>query len=66
MPGWTGTPGNVVQRRPAETGTLVAGAVAYFIYRIFDLTAEDLAYLTILVAFVPTAITWIVNIIRKT
>ena len=58
-------PKTLVTDRPAETGTLVAGAVAYFVYRLFDLTAEDLVYLTILVAFVPTAITWIVNLIRK-
>lgn len=58
-------PATVVTKRPAETTTLVAGAVAYFIYRIFDLNAEDLAYLTILVAFVPTAVTWVVELARK-
>ena len=58
-------PGQLVQKRPAETGTVVAGAVAYLIYRIFDLDAQDVMYLTIVLAFVPTAITWVVNLVRS-
>lgn len=50
----------VPSRRPAETSTLVAGAVAYFVSRIFHLTAEDTAMLIPLVGALPSAITWLV------
>ena len=53
-------------KRPAETGTLVIGAILYFAQKFVDLSTEDVAYLLILIAFAPTAITWVVELVRST
>ena len=52
---------NVVQRRPAETATGVAGAVAVVLSRLlgFDDDPDFMAAVTVLVAAVPTLVTWI-------
>ncbi len=53
--------GNVVQRRPAEVATGVAGAVAVVLSRIlgFDDDPDLMTAVTVLVAAIPTLITWV-------
>ena len=56
---------NIVQRRPAETGG-VAGAVGLLIGYIAGINdAGILVAIGVVVGFVPTAITWTVNLIRN-
>lgn len=56
---------NKLQRRPAETGGVVAGAVAALIAKLVGIDdADTVIYLTIIVGFVPAAITWLVVTIR--
>ena len=58
---------NPVTRRPAESGTAVAGAVVAVIVWIFGIKNPNVvAPLTIIVGFVPTAISWLVETIRGT
>lgn len=55
----------IIQRRPAEVGGGVAGAVAFLI--VYALGVEDLAVygaLTVVVGFVPAGITWLVDRFR--
>lgn len=53
------------ERRPAETGG-VAGAATLLLVRAFGVTDPDvIVALGVVVALVPAAITWIVNLIRK-
>jgi hypothetical protein len=56
---------NIVQRRPAETATPVAMAVAMLIGRAFDLDADAIGYVAIVVAFVPAGVSWLVDTIRS-
>lgn len=57
--------GNIVQRRPAEAATPVAMAVAMLIGRGFDLDADTIGYIAIVVAFVPAGVTWLVELFRS-
>jgi hypothetical protein len=59
------SPKNLVAKRPAETAGIVAGAVAYLIGRLFDLNGEDVYALSILVGFVPAAVTWAVELAKR-
>jgi hypothetical protein len=56
---------NIVQRRPAETATPVAMAVAMLIGRAFDLDADAIGYVAIVVAFVPAGVSWLVDTVRS-
>lgn len=60
----TKKPATIVQQHPAETSTPVAMAVAALICRALHTSAETVAYVAIVVAFVPAAITWGVTLIR--
>ena len=56
----------IVHRHPAEITTGVAGALAYLI--VYLLGVEDLTVyfsLGIVLAFLPTAITWVVELVRS-
>lgn len=56
---------NIVKNRPAETATPVAMAVAMLIAKLIGVSDVDtVAYLAVVVAFVPAAVTWIVNTVR--
>lgn len=56
---------DTAKSRPAEIGTGVAGAVAALIAYFGHITDPAVvAALVVVVAFVPTAITWIVHTIR--
>ena len=54
-----------VQRRPAETATPIAMAVAMLLGRALGVDDPDvIGYIAIVVAFVPAAVTWLVGVIR--
>ena len=55
----------LVQKRPAETGGAVAGAVAFLIGRLTGVEdTPTLFALSVVVGFVPTAITFLVTLLR--
>lgn len=54
----------IVNKRPAETSAPIAVAIAYLVGRLFDLDVETVGYLSIVVAFVPFAISWLVDRVR--
>ena len=57
---------SVVKERPAETATPITMAVALLIAKAVGIDdASTIAYIAIIVAFVPAAITWLVDTIRK-
>jgi hypothetical protein len=56
---------SIVQRRPAETATPVAMAVAMLIGRAFSLDADTIGYVAIVVAFVPAGVSWLVDTVRS-
>lgn len=57
--------GNIVRRRPAETATPIAMVVAMLIAKLAGVEdAYTVGYIAIVVAFVPTAITWLVTLVR--
>lgn len=58
--------GNILKRRPNEAATPVVGGVAYLIARAFGVEDEPEVVLSLLgiVAFTPTAVTWIVELVR--
>lgn len=58
--------GNIVQRRPAESVTGVAGALAFLVT--YLLGVEDpTVYLCLGIVFsaVPSAVTWVVTLVRS-
>lgn len=55
---------DLVQRRPAESAAPVATAIAMLIGRALHLDADTVAYVAIVVAFVPAGITWLVTLTR--
>jgi hypothetical protein len=57
--------GNLIQRRPAETTSPVAMAIAMLIAWALDAGTEVIVPIAIIVAFVPAAVTWIVDMRRK-
>ena len=58
--------GNVATRRPAETTTGVAGAIAALVIAIFDISDPAIiAPLAVIIGFIPTAITWFVDLYTK-
>jgi len=57
-------PLQTAKERPAETATPVAMAIAMLVGRAFHLDADTVAYIAIVVAFVPAAVTWLVHTIR--
>jgi uncharacterized membrane protein (DUF4010 family) len=59
------TPVSVVKARPAETATPVVMAAAMLIGGLVGLDQNQTAYLAIILAFVPAAVTWIVELARK-
>lgn len=57
---------NVVKERPAETAAPVAMAVSMLIAKLLDVEDVDtIAYIAIVVAFVPAAVTWLVTLVRS-
>jgi len=58
--------GNVATRRPAETTTGAAGAIAALVIAIFDIRDPAIiAPLAVIIGFIPTMITWIVDLVIK-
>lgn len=57
---------SIVRRRPAETAAPVALAASYLAARLLGVADEsDVVWsLAIVLAFVPTAVTWLVETIR--
>jgi hypothetical protein len=57
---------NTPQRHPAETGAGLAAAVALLLAHIFKLNDQgEIAALIVVVGAVPSAITWLVLLIRR-
>lgn len=56
---------NILQRRPAETSTIVAAALAGLGAKAFDWDADTVSYVTVLIGFVPAAVTWLVMTLRN-
>jgi hypothetical protein len=54
--------GNLIQRHPAETLSPVASSLAVLIAWALDADPEIIAPLAIVFAFVPAAITWVVEL----
>ncbi len=55
----------VVQNRPAESAGGVAAALVIVVAYVFDITDPGVvAALVLVVGFVPTAVTWAVNLAR--
>lgn len=58
--------GNIIQRRPAEIAGPVAMAIAGLLCKLIGVEDPDtILYLAVVVAFVPMAVTWIVNLVRS-
>jgi hypothetical protein len=57
-------PRSLPARRPAETGTLVVGAIVGLAAKVWGLDGETVAYLTVVVGAVPSGITWLVDRVR--
>lgn len=57
---------DIVRRRPAET-TSVAAAIAYLILYLLDRLDDPtlLVSLTVVIGFLPAAVTWLVGAVRK-
>lgn len=55
---------NLIRRRPAESATPVAMAAAMIAGRALGLDAEMTSYVAVVLAFVPTAVTWLVDTVR--
>lgn len=56
---------DTAKSRPAETATPVAMVIALLICKALGVTdAYTVGYVAIIVAFVPTAVTWTVHTIR--
>lgn len=53
------------ERRPAETGTLVVGALVGLGAKVWGWDGETVAYLTVLVGAAPAGITWLVERLRR-
>ena len=51
-------------RRPAETGTAIAAAVAGLAGKVWELDGDTMAYLTVLVGCIPAGVSWLVDRIR--
>lgn len=55
-----------MRTRPAETTTLVATAVTVLITRVLNTEDQDVfTALLVLIAFIPTGITWLVETFRR-
>ena len=54
----------MVRRRPAESATLVVGAVAFLLGRAFGWDGDVQGAVTIVVGAVPAGITWLVETLR--
>lgn len=58
--------GNIVQRHPTETAMPIATVIAALICKALGVEDTDtIFYIALIVAFVPAAITWIVNMIKS-
>lgn len=51
-------------RRPAETGTVVTGAIVGLAGKVWDLDGDTMGYLLVLVGALPAGITWLVGVRR--
>lgn len=59
------TVARTVVRRPAETAMPIATVVALLICRALDVDSPDtVAYVAVVVSFVPAAVTWLVDLYR--
>ena len=57
---------SLVERRPAESATPVALAVAYLVAQILDVDNDQTVWaIAVLVAFVPAAVTWLAVTLRR-
>jgi hypothetical protein len=56
--------GNLLQQHPAEASAPVAMAIAFLIAAAFDAGTEVQFAVAVVVAFVPTAVTWAVNLLH--
>lgn len=57
--------GNIIQRRPAEIAGGVAMAIAGLICKVIGVDDPDtIIYVAVVVAWVPAAVTWGVNLYR--
>lgn len=54
----------IVKDHPAETAGPLAMALAFLIGKAFGWDGETVAYIAIVVSFVPAIVTWIVNLMR--
>ena len=52
-------------RRPAETGTLVAGAIALVLGRAFGWDGDVQGAVGVIVAALPAAISWSIDRVRR-
>lgn len=58
-------PPSLPARRPAETGTAVAGALVGLAGKVWDLDGDTMGYLLVLVGALPAGITWLVEAARR-
>jgi hypothetical protein len=54
--------GNILQRHPAEASMPIVTVLAALIAKILGVEdTETILYISLVLAFIPTAITWLVN-----
>lgn len=59
-------PVEVVKNRPAETAMPIATVVAYLIAKLIGVEdPETIFYIALVISFVPAAVTWMVELVRK-
>ena len=56
----------LIQRRPAESVGILAGAVAALLGHLFNWDAETVGYVTIIVGALPAVVTFVVARSRRT
>lgn len=57
--------GNLIQQHPAETAMPVFTVIAALIAKAFGVEDTDtILYIGLALAFVPAAVTWLVNLVR--
>jgi hypothetical protein len=56
---------NLIERRPAESATTVAGAVVALLVLVLKLDSSYAAPLIVVVGALPAAVTWLVELLRR-
>jgi len=60
------TPIDIAKHRPAETAMPVATVVSILIAKLLGVEDTDtIAYIAIVLSFIPAVVTWIVDLVRK-